>query len=130
MTLVRNGDCSTHRQTQTTEEPKSASWIPSYSVRSQGSSPLNAPQPTAADADVAEIESLPEPVVEVEVPHEESPAPAAEVEAVQVTKPELSAPVAELEAVPEVAAEVVGEATPVIVTETADEVHEVSFTIV
>ncbi len=116
---------------QPTEETRS-SWVPSYSVRSQGSSPGQAPQQTT-DADVAEIESLPAPAVEAEVPSEESSAPAVEVE---VTEEEPFTPAAAEEAAPtieEPAAEPAGEEvpteeTPVIVTEaTVDEVNSIGF---
>ena len=105
---------------QPSEEPKS--WIPSYSVRSQGSSPLVPAQQTAFNADVAEIESLPEPAVEVPVPHEESPVPAAPIEAavLEVAEPE-PAPVAELASTPVVEPE----STPVAVPESASAIEPV-----
>lgn len=132
------------RYPQPTEETKST-WVPSYSVRSQGSSPLHTPQEITDD--VAEIETLPAPAVEAEVPSEESPAPTADA---AVPVDEVPAPAAEIEAeveatslVEEVAtappviaieepteeiavAEVPMEETPVIVTEpAADEVSSV-----
>lgn len=118
---------------QPAEETKS-SWIPSYSVSSQGSSPLIQPQQTVSDTDVAEIESLPAPEVAMAVPREEPSAPAAEVEiiatladaaepepVVESTEPivESAEPIAE--PVLEVVEQVAG---PVIVTP-ADEVPEV-----
>lgn len=130
------------RYPQPTEETKST-WVPSYSVRSQGSSPLHTPQEITDD--VAEIETLPAPAVEAEVPSEESPAPSADA---AVPVEEAPAPAAEVEAeveatplVEEAAppviaieeptqeiavAEVPMEETPVIVTEpAADEVSSV-----
>lgn len=109
------------------EATKSSPWIPSYSVSSQGSSPLHTPQETATDADVAEIESLPA-AVEVPAP-EESSAPAAEPESVAVEEPAViveSAPVDEPVApAPAEEAEPATE-TPIIVTDEADEAVVVS----
>lgn len=109
------------------EATKSSPWIPSYSVSSQGSSPLHTPQETATDADVAEIESLPA-AVEAPAPEEPS-APAAEPEPVVVEEPavaEESAPVDEpVSPAPVEEAEPATE-TPIIVTEEADEAVVVS----
>lgn len=109
------------------EAPKSSPWIPSYSVSSQGSSPLHAPQETATDADVAEIESLPA-AMEAPAPEEPS-APAAEPDSVVVEEPavvEESVPVDEpVSPAPVEEAEPATE-TPIIVTEEADEAVVVS----
>ena len=128
MTMLLRSSC-TDSPSQSPEEPKPSSWVPSYSIHSQGSTPLHAAQQTV-DTDVVEIESLPAPAANVEVPREPSPVPVVEV----APEPEpmvAAAPIlaATAPAEPAEEATTAEETAPVIVTETTvDEVVEVCLT--